>query len=206
MLSDSLAAFLRAGDADPLYLYPMVNAAETLIMLGRLDEAWKENESAASIEPDNLGVLKRRAWILYLKGRMDEAEQVLQYASSRVEKPEYSQLEFIHGWILSRRGAHEQARALLRRLEAMPVASRSLDVKMWLAEGWALENQPSRSIPVLRKLAKVHPNYPWFLVDPNLQSLRTNAEYQALLQGLKLAWENNRAQFKPFAQVIPANY
>jgi len=45
--------------------------------MGRLDEAWREIEAAAAIEPDNYGVFLKRAWIRYHQGRFEEAYQMV---------------------------------------------------------------------------------------------------------------------------------
>ena len=147
LLEDALAAFRKAGEADPLYLYPMTNAAEVLVMMGRLDEAWEENEGAAAIEPDNYDVLQKRAWIRYHQGRLDDAEQIIQYAKTRISPAESAGLELIQAWIYSRRGLHAQAQALLNSVKDSPLVQHSLDLQMWSAEGWALENSPTKAFP-----------------------------------------------------------
>src|SRR5262249_42041408 len=167
MLDDALAAFRKAGEAEPLYLYPMTNAAETLVMMGRLEEAWQENEEAAAIEPDNYGVLLNRGWIRYHQGRFDEAEQIVRSAEFHLAPTERAAANLIQAWIYSRRGSHARAQALLRQVELSPPLTHSFDLQLWLGEGWALENEPNRSLPLLTKVSKVQPNYPWFVRNMN---------------------------------------
>ena len=205
LLEDALAAFRKAGETDPLYLYPMTNAAEALLMMGRLDEAWQQNEAAAAIEPENYSVLMKRAWIRYHQGRLDEAEQIIRHATQRVSSAERSGFDLIQAWIYSRQGHHEQARALLSAVENLPPASQSLDRQMWLAEGWALENAPDKSLPLLTTVANAHPNYPWFVRNENLQSLRGNPAFDKLLSDLKVQWEKNRAKFQSSSEVLHGN-
>ena len=202
LLEDALAAFRKAGEAEPLYLYPMTNAAEVLVMMGRLDEAWKENEDAAAIEPDNYSVLQKRAWIRYQQGRLDEAEQVIQYAMPRVSPAERSGIELIQAWIYSRRGLHDQARALLEKVADSPLVHESLDLQLWLAEGWALENEPDKSLPVFATVAAARSNYPWYARDPNLQSLRGTPAFDKLLSDVKARWERNREKFRSSSEVL----
>ena len=205
MLEDSLLAFRKAADAEPLYLYPMTNAAETLVMMGRLDEAWREIEAAAAIEPDNYGVFLKRAWIRYHQGRFEEATQFLSSASSRMAGSERASVDLIQAWIYSRRGQHNEAQNLLRQVEHSALVENSLDFQLWLAEGWALENQPVLALPILSRVAKAHPNYPWFARNQNLQSMRGNPDFEKLMADLKQDWENNRAKYQKAASLLSAN-
>ena len=202
MLEDSLLAFRKAGEAEPLYLYPMTNAAEVLVMLGRLDEAWNENQSAAAIEPDNYSVLLKSAWIRYHQGRYDEAEQIIQSAQPHFASTEQPAANLIRAWIYSRRGSHAEAQALLRQATQSPLVENSMDFQLWLAEGWALEDQPAMSLPILSSVAKMHPNYPWFIRNSNLQSLRGNPEFEKLLAAAKVECERNTARFQKAATLL----
>jgi len=202
LLEDALAAFHKAREAEPLYLYPMTNAAETLVMLGRLDEAWLENEEAAAIEPDNYGVLLKRAWIRYHQGRLDEAEQAALAARSRLAASERGAAELIQAWVYSRRGLHDRAQALLHDVEQSPLVRKSFDLQLWLAEGWALEGEPSKSLPLLVRVARTYPNYPWLVLNDNLQSLRGNPEFDRLLAEVKTEWQSNILRFQKDAKIL----
>lgn len=196
MLEDSLLAFRKAGDAEPLYLYPMTNAAEALVMLGRSDEAWEENQGAAAIEPDNYSVLLKSAWIRYHQGRFDEAEQLVASAESHLASTERAAADIIRAWIYSRRGQHPEAQALLLQAEQSPLVKNSVDFQLWLAEGWTLENQPAKALPILSRVAQLHPNYPWFVRNSNLQSLHGNPDFERLMADLKVEWKKNAQKFQ----------
>ena len=171
-------------------------------MMGRLDEAWQENEGAAAIEPDNYSVLQKRAWIRYHQGRLDEAEQIIRYAAPRVSPAERGGIDLIQAWVYSRRGLHAEAQGLLNSLQDSPIVQKSLDFQMWLAEGWALENEPDKSLRVLTKVAVAHPNYPWFARDGNLQPLRGIPAFERLLSDIKARWEKNREKFRSSSEVL----
>jgi len=202
MLEDSLVAFRKAGEAEPLYLYPMTNAAEVLVMLGRLDEAWDENQIAAAIEPDNYSVLLKSAWIRYHQGRFDEAEQIIESAQSHLASTEQPATDLIRAWIYSRRGSHAQAQALLRQAGQSLLVQNSMDFQLWLAEGWALENQPGVCLPILDSIVKMHPNYPWFMRNSNFQALRGNPDFEKLLATAKVECEKNTARFQKAATLL----
>jgi serine/threonine protein kinase/Flp pilus assembly protein TadD len=205
MLNEALIAFRKAGEAEPLYLYPMTNAAEVLVMMGRTEEAWQENEEAAAIEPDNYGVLLDRAWIRYHQGRFDDAEQIARSAESHLAPAERAGAYLIQAWVYSRRGSHTKAQALLRQIELSPLVQSSFDLQLWLAEAWALENKPGKSLPLLTRVSKIQPNYPWFVRNANLQVLRGNPDFEELLTELKAEWETNSKRFQKVADVMSGN-
>ena len=202
MLEESLAAFRKAADAEPLYLYPITNAAETLVMMGRLEEAWQENESASAIQADNYSVLLNRAWIRYHQGQLEEAQKIARSAESHFAPTERAAAELIQAWVYSRRGSHGQARGLLRQMDVSRPVRNSFDLQLWLAEGWALENEPGKSLPLLTRVSTVRPNYPWFARNGNLQSLRGNPDFENLLKDLKAELERNRMRFQAGVSVL----
>ncbi len=205
MLDEALVAFRKAREAEPLYLYPMTNAAEVLVMMGRLEEAWQEVEEAAAIEPDNYGVLLDRAWIRYHQGRFDDAEQIARSAESHLAPAERAGAHLIQAWVYSRRGSHAKAQALLRQIELSPLVRSSFDLQLWLAEAWALENEPRKSLPLLIRVSKIQPNYPWFVRNVNLQVLRGNPDFEEMLTELKAEWETNSRRFQKDADVMSGN-
>jgi hypothetical protein len=118
---------------------------------------------------------------------------------------ERASVDLIQAWIYSLRGQHNEAQTLLRQVEHSALVENSLDFQLWLAEGWALENQPALALPILSRVAKAHPNYPWFGRNPNLQSLRGNPDFGKLMTDLKNDWENNRTKYQKAASLLSEN-
>ena len=195
LLAEALEAFRRAGRADPLYIYPATNAAVTLGMLGRFEEAWTENEKAAALEQDNWGVLLNRIWIRYHQGRLDDAKQLVADAKKRLPASEWPLAEVLEAWVLSQRGQHERARAILRRSQQAPILQASLSFQLVLAEGWALESQKQQSLKILERVISKKPNYPWLARDTNLDPLRDDPRFQALMAKLHSHWEDYRVRY-----------
>src|SRR3990172_12272704 len=94
----ALEAYRRAGRADPLYVLPPANAAVTLVMLGRFEEAWRGNEQAAALEGDNWAVLLNRILIRYPQRRLDEAEQRVEEARKRLPASEQPLVDVFAAW------------------------------------------------------------------------------------------------------------
>jgi tetratricopeptide (TPR) repeat protein/predicted Ser/Thr protein kinase len=69
----ALAAMEESSRADPLYLYPTLNAAEALTYLGRLEEALERSDAVLRLEPEISPGLARKALVLIEMGRVDEA-------------------------------------------------------------------------------------------------------------------------------------
>jgi len=204
LLDDAATAFRKASDSDPLYLYPLTNLAEALVSMGRTDEAWRENEKAAAIEPNNYSVLLKRAWIRYHQGRLDEAEPAIQYGITHVPENERVDFQLIQTWISSRRGHHSEARAVLRQASMNQRVRTSLNLQMWLAEGWALEKEPKEAMKLLVRVADAQPNYSWFLRDDNLESLRDNPDFETLMRELQRRWQQSRSKYRSAEEVFDA--
>jgi hypothetical protein len=72
----------------------------------------------------------------------------------------------------------------------------SFDLQLWLAEGWALESDLTKSLSLLTTVSKVRPNYPWYARNENLQGLRGNAIFESLMSELNVEWKRNTVRFK----------
>ncbi|HUI41147.1 MAG TPA: protein kinase [Terriglobia bacterium] len=202
LLPEALQAFREAGRMDPLYIYPATNAANVLWMLGRFDEAWAENQKAGLLERDNWSVLLTAVRIRYHQGRLEEARQLIEGAEPRLSARERPLAQVFLAWISSREGDHQQAREILRSFQHSPILQASPNFEMWLAEGLALENQKQESLDLLDKVTKKIPNYPWLARDENLDNLKNDARFVALLTSLRAQWEAYKARY---GQAEPSN-
>lgn len=195
LFDEALNAFRKAGTSDPLYIYPATNAAIVLGMMGQLDQAWAENEKAAELESENWGVLLNRIWIRYHQGRLQDAERLVNEAADRLPAGEKPIADLLRSWILSKRGKHAEAREILRVAGETPIVKASINFEFVLAEGFALENMRDESLQILNKTTQKMPMYPWLQRDENLDSLRQDPRFQALLASLKKDWDNYRVRF-----------
>jgi len=73
----ALVSSQEAGRLDPLYLYPPINASETLVCLNRPEEALSYAENVLSLEPDMPAALMRKALALIELGRTTDLAALL---------------------------------------------------------------------------------------------------------------------------------
>jgi tetratricopeptide (TPR) repeat protein len=115
----SLATSEEAARLDPLYLYPPVNAAESLVYLNRPAEALAYAERVLRLEPDMPAALIRKALALFELGRAAELADVVpilqRQASDGRADPEYVSLVRDSATLLT--GQPAAKRAALDRLE-----------------------------------------------------------------------------------------
>ncbi|HLY62793.1 MAG TPA: protein kinase [Terriglobia bacterium] len=191
----ALKSYQEAGHLDPLYIYPITNSAVVLAVLGRFDQAWDENQKAGIMEPENWGVLLDRIWIRYHQGRLEESGHWVEDAEKHLPLRERPLADIFSGWILSRRGQHEEARKVLDRTRHAPIVQASLNFQLWFAEGLALEGQKDESLDILERVTARKPNYPWLVRNTNLDSLRNDSRFQALMAKLQGQWEEYRLRY-----------
>ena len=115
----TLASAEEASRLDPLYLYPPLNAAESLIHLNRPEESLANAERVLRLEPQMPGALIRKALALFELGRASELAEVVpileRQASEGRADPEYVSLVRDSAAILTDEPAAK--RAALDRLE-----------------------------------------------------------------------------------------
>jgi hypothetical protein len=70
------------------------------------------------------------------------------------------------------------------------------DVAYWLGGIYALLGEKKEALAWLRRTDELgNHNYPWFQRDKNWNNLRSDAEYQRILAGIKGHWEKYRSEF-----------
>jgi tetratricopeptide (TPR) repeat protein len=117
---ESIAPFEQAKAVDPLYSTPAVYLGFALALAGRTAEGVAEARRALDLDPTNEAVDNLYAGTLSIAGLHDEA---VAFARKMVPiTPNTRRLGF-YGWVLGAGGARDDARAILRKIEALPVST-----------------------------------------------------------------------------------
>ena len=127
---------------------------------------------------------------LYYRGEIQEAHDLLQKIRRTEEDPILSRLFLAMCHV--RLGQHRQALPLLDA-RLMSYARCSADGAYWLAGIYAAMLEKTESMKWLEKAVALGcENYPWFVMDFNLLSLREEPAFVELLKHLHRRWEDRR--------------
>jgi len=195
-LHDEARVCLReALDEQPDDIFATVAMGEIEAYQGNHAAAQEHYERILTLEPSNAFANTFFAIGLLYLGRLDEAERAIASASELVG--EDSWLRSAEALLWAKRGEPERADEQVQlALANMQSISHMHHTRHYLAAALATLGQPERAIAQVREAAKTGlPNYPLFLGDPHLDSVRAHAAGAELLASLKQGWEAMRLEF-----------
>ena len=117
---EAVSAFELAKAADPLYPISSIYLAQSLALTGRTAEALAEARRALDLDPTNEAVAHVYANTL-TAARLDDSAAV--FARQAIPLTTNPRRLGAYGYVLGVVGAREEARAILRRIEALPPKS-----------------------------------------------------------------------------------
>jgi len=100
-------------------------------------------------------------------------------------------------------GHREQAAALLKD-DTMAAAEADSEMAYRLATYFAVEGDSSEALHWLRRAIYLgNENYPWFQKNPAWNNLRTNADFERILDDLKKGFRKNQKTWKRLLEQLP---
>ncbi len=154
------------------------------------DKAIAEFEKARAVERDHPLIKTFLALTYFNQGRIDECQELVEEVLR--EHPHFDALHVLRAWCLSKRGEHEQARALITD-HVKDIAAADHDVAIWLASFYAMENMRDEAVEWVKKAIQLgNENYPLFADNPRLDNLRCDLRFIDLMSDLKKKWEERR--------------
>ena len=100
-------------------------------------------------------------------------------------------------------GERERAAALLRD-DTLAAAEADSEMAYRLASYFAVEGDSSEALHWLRRAIYLgNENYPWFQINPAWNNLRTNADFERLLEDLKRGFRKNQKTWKRLLGQVP---
>src|ERR1700757_3192757 len=101
------------------------------------------------------------------------------------------------------RWANARAAALLKD-ETLAAAEADSEMAYRLATYFAVEGDSSEALHWLRRAIYLgNENYPWFQKNPAWNNLRTNADFERILEDLKKAFRRNQKTWKRLLEQVP---
>jgi eukaryotic-like serine/threonine-protein kinase len=102
-------------------------------------------------------------------------------------------------------GERERAAALLKD-DTLAAAEADSEMAYRLASYFAVEGDSSEALHWLRRAIYLgNENYPWFQINPAWNNLRTNADFERLLEDLKRGFRKNQKTWKRLMGQVPPN-
>ena len=179
----ALRAYDRLVHLDPAaFVVVSYNRALIFLYEGKFEDAQRELERAASVEPNNPLLNTVRALALYYTKRPAEAEQILRGVLEA--NPNLHGVRPSLAMCLSRQGKHEEA---LAQLTDRVIRNASVDPDIAYAVGsvYALEGDSDQALGWLqRSVALGNGNKPCFEGDPNLKNVRGDSRFAELMKKL----------------------
>jgi serine/threonine-protein kinase len=100
-------------------------------------------------------------------------------------------------------GERERGAALLKD-ETLAAAEADSEMAYRLATYFAVEGDSSEALHWLRRAIYLgNENYPWFQKNPAWNNLRTNADFERILEDLKKAFRKNQKTWKRLLEQVP---
>lgn len=177
----ALRSYDRLVHLDPAsFVVVSYNRALIFLYKGKTEDALRELDRAASVEPNNPLLRMFRAITLYYSGQVDAACALLREVLE--QNPNLHGVRPFLAMCLSALGEHETARAELND-DVKRNAAVDPDLAYAVASVYALEGEPDQAFEwLLRSVALGNENKPLFENDPNLSAVRNDPRFAELIR------------------------
>jgi serine/threonine protein kinase/tetratricopeptide (TPR) repeat protein len=159
------------------------NRARIFMYQQEYDQALRELDQGAAIEPEHPMIQVIRARVIYYRNQIDEAQEILHRVLQR--HPQMDGVRPILAICLSAQGQHTKANEQLTP-KVRQVAEADYDISYWLASAYLLQG---RQVEALRWLETAvglgNENYKWFEADPNWTDMHEDPRFVELMNRIK---------------------
>lgn len=202
MYEEALAHFSRALKLNPANAPILYNhRARVYHYQNQIELAGDELEKGLALEPRH-PLLRTSAGYQEMRlGHLDAAIEILEGVirdddSLRIAVPTLA-LCYVQA------GARERAAALLKD-DTLAGAEADSEMAYRLATYFAVEGDSSEALHWLRRAIYLgNENYPWFQKNPAWNNLRTNADFERILEDLKKGFRKNQKTWKRLLEQVP---
>src|SRR5437763_2401178 len=170
----ALRSYDRLVHLDPAaFVVVSYNRALIFMYQGKYDDAMREMDRAASVEPNNPLLRSIRALVMFYRGEVAAAANVLRDVLG--QNPNLHGVRPCLALCLGKQGHREAALAELNE-DVKRTASVDADIAYAVASAYALADERDEAFEWLqRSVALGNENQPWFEHDPNWARMREDA-------------------------------
>ena len=154
------------------------NRARIFMYQQRYEEASRELDKGAAVEPEHPLVKAFRARVLYYQGEIEAATSLLQDV---LDRHDIDGIRPILAICLSAQGKHEAAKDQLTE-RVKQVAAADYDIAYWLASAYLLQGNEEDAFRWFETAISLgNENYKWFLSDSNWSGMHEDQRFKDLL-------------------------
>jgi serine/threonine-protein kinase len=203
MYDEALAEFSRALKLNPANAAILYNhRARVYHYQNQIELAGDELEKGLALEPRH-PLLRTSAGYQQMRlGNLQEAIEILERViaddpSLRIAVPTLA-ICYVQA------GARESGSALLKD-DTLAAAEADSEMAYRLATYFAVDGDSSEALHWLRRAIYLgNENYPWFQKNPAWNNLRTNSDFERILDDLKKSFRKNQKTWKRLLEEVPA--
>jgi eukaryotic-like serine/threonine-protein kinase len=202
MYEEALLQFNRALKLNPANAAILYNhRARVYHYQNQIELAGDELEKGLALEPRHPLLRTSSGYQEMRMGNLDKAIEILEGVvrddeSLRIAVPTLA-LCYVQA------GDRERAAALLKD-DTLAAAEADSEMAYRLATYFAVEGDSSEALHWLRRAIYLgNENYPWFQKNPAWNNLRTNADFERILEDLKKSFRKNQKTWKRLLEQVP---
>jgi serine/threonine-protein kinase len=202
MYDEALLEFNRALKLNPANAALLYNhRARVYHYQNQIELAGDELEKGLALEPRHPLLRTSEGYQQMRLGNLDKAIEILEGVirdddSLRIAVPTLA-LCYVQA------GERERAAALLKD-DTLAAAEADSEMAYRLATYFAVEGDSSEALHWLRRAIYLgNENYPWFQKNPAWNNLRTNADFERILEDLKKGFRKNQKTWKRLLEQVP---
>jgi len=168
--------------------------ARMLLYCDRISEADAEMRQLIERNPEQFKALAYFGMVLYYEGKLDEAQAVLEHSLRIAPHSGDQTTPMVAGFLYASRRERQKIDPAV--LQVKPEEVVDGDGAYWVGGIYALLGEKQNSLTWLRRTAELgDTNYPWFSRDKNYDSLRGDADYHKIMEGIRQRWQLYKDEF-----------
>ncbi|MFN8006459.1 MAG: tetratricopeptide repeat protein [Terriglobia bacterium] len=183
--------YLRSMELNPTSHRVHWMHARMLLYLGKVKEAEEEMRRILANSPDQYKAMAYLGEFLYYQGKLAEAEPILLKAKELSgPKGDDAPLYFL-GFLYASQGNRQKIDPKVLSPNREDVIDG--DLAYWITSVYSLLGDRSQALSWLRRSMELgNHNYPWFQRDKNFEKLRSDPEYQQIMEQVRQYFERYR--------------